>query len=732
VQGEERSVLKSVGGGAVVAIIEGRRCPTIAIGGSSRPAALNIQFAPQSFGTPGIGLLTMPEFKADQGRLSTRSGLEGKATSLPRSRMVPRLFETEVRRRPDVIAVSFENQQLTYGELNALANQLARLLLKQGVGPGVLVGLCMERSLRMVVSLLAILKAGGAYVPLDPAYPRARLASIVEDSHARLLLTGPRTSHLFPDVDSIVLCLDPDGSAFCEESDEDLPVKVGALDPAYMIFTSGSTGRPKGVRIPHRALVNILTSMREILGFTERDAMLGITTLSFDIAALEIFMPLITGARLRLVDREVAMDGTRLIEALSEPGITFLQATPATWRLLLEAGWQGKAELHMLCGGEALPRELANRLIGRGAALWNLYGPSETTIWSCAGKVEMGDGPVPIGRPVANTQIYILDDQLQRVPVGVPGELYIGGTGLADGYVNRPELTALSFVPDPFAGNGGGRLYRTGDLALYRSDGAIEFLGRIDQQVKISGFRIEVEEIEAVLREHAAVRDCVVTAQEDRLGEKRLVAYIVPGDRRRTPAASESTSGDTAEQLSIWRQVWDSEFQESADDPTFNIAGWKSSYTGETLPAEEVLESVEHTAARLLPICRDKVLEIGCGSGLLLWRIAPHCTAYVGTDFSTKAVDGLRRALGSSGRSVGQVTLLEREADDFSGFEAGQFDTVILNSVVQYFPNVAYLVRVFENALRVLRPGGTGADRVAERLRCYAASGSCVGILLRI
>lgn len=664
---------------------------------------------------------------ADQEQLQILSKSAGEVIALPHYRTVPRLFEVQVKRNPDAVAIAFESQQLTYRELNALANQLARFLSKQGVGPGVLVGLCMERSLEMVVSLLAILKVGGAYVPLDPSYPRARLAYIVDNTQLPVLLTHRRVQQTLPDVEARVLCLHPDWSVISDESDEDLAGTATALDLAYVIFTSGSTGRPKGVQIPHGALVNLLESMREILGFTHRDAILAVTTLSFDIAALEIFLPLTLGAKVQLVDRDVASDGTRLIEALNDPSITFLQATPVTWRLLLEAGWQGKAELTMLCGGEALPREMANRLLGRGAALWNLYGPTETTIWSSAAKVEPGEGPVSLGRPIANTQMYILDNNLRLASNGAPGELHIGGAGLARGYINHPELTAERFIPNPFQGHSGGRLYKTGDLARYRPDGSIEFLGRLDQQVKIRGFRVEVGEIEAVMRRHAGVQDCVITSHEDRPSEQRLVAYVVPVDRQPSGGVSDGTEQNTAEQLSIWRQVWETNYDgcENAVDPTFNIVGWNSSYNGQPIPRVEMLEWVERTIERLLPLCGEKVLEIGCGTGLLLWRIAPRCAAYFGTDFSVKALEGVRKLLGTHGHSYPQVTLLEREADDFCGFEDGHFDTIILNSVVQYFPSAAYFMRVIEGAVRVTRQGGTifvGDVRNLPLLEAFHAS----------
>ena len=531
--------------------------------------------------------------------------------------------------------------------------------------------------------------------------------------------------HALPDGAARVISLESNFTGLSAENAEDLPPSSAAEDPAYVIFTSGSTGKPKGVRIPHRALVNVVHSMAEILGFSERDAILGITTLSFDIAALEIFLPLTVGGTLRLASHEVASNGARLMQALEDPKITFLQATPAMWRLLLEAGWPGKPGLTMLCGGESLPRDLANRLLGMGAALWNLYGPTETTIWSCAAKVEPGDYPVPIGRPIAATQVYVLNDQLRPTPIGVPAELFIGGAGLADGYHNRPELTAEKFIRSPFEADQGGRIYRTGDLARYRPDGSLEFLGRIDQQVKIRGFRIELEEIEAVMREHEAVRDCVVVAHEDERADKRLVAYIVPAYRQFVQDTSGRAGSDLGEQLSTWRRVWDGQYEENAPDSTFDTAGWKSSYTGDGIPADEVRESVERTTERLVPLCGKHVLEIGCGAGLLVSRIAPRCTSFVGTDFSAKALDRLRSSLRLQEGPVPQLTLLEREAADFSGFEREQFDTVILNSIIQYFPNVDYLLRVFEGALSVVRPGGVifvGDVRSRPLLEAFHAS----------
>ena len=334
-------------------------------------------------------------------------------------------------------------------------------------------------------------------MPLDPAYPAERLAFMLEDARVSVVLTEEKLIDNLPECEARFLCVGTDRAEIDAYSDANLDVELAAANLAYVIYTSGSTGRPKGVQITHGALSNLLEAMRTLLPISERDTLLAVTTLSFDIAALEIFLPLIVGARVELVDREVAADGARLAARLDDSRITFLQATPATWRLLLEAGWQGRRAITMLCGGEALPRVLADRLIDKGAALWNVYGPTETTVWSSTWQVEAGEAAISIGSPIANTRFYVLDDQLRPVPVGIVGELFIGGAGLARGYRNRPGLTAERFIPDPFGKLEGGRLYRTGDLARWHAQGTLECLGRIDHQVKIRGFRVELGEIEA-------------------------------------------------------------------------------------------------------------------------------------------------------------------------------------------------------------------------------------------
>ncbi|HYH79200.1 MAG TPA: amino acid adenylation domain-containing protein, partial [Longimicrobium sp.] len=444
---------------------------------------------------------------------------------------VHELFEAQAARTPDAVAVVFEGESSTYAEMDGRANQLAHHLRGLGVGPGGRVALGLERGVEMVVALLAVLKTGAAYVPLDPAYPEDRLRYMLEDSAPAVLLTHQALSGRFGEMGIPILALDRDAGAWAGMP-RTSPGRGGVTPehPAYVIYTSGSTGRPKGVINLHRGVVNLLWSMRETVRVEPADRMLAVTTLAFDIAVLELFLPLFSGARVEIVSRQTSADPALLQAVIAAGGATLMQATPATWRLLVEGGWPGAPGLRALCGGEALPMELAVRLRERVGALWNVYGPTETTIWSCVAPVEpvTGDrGAVPIGAPVANTRAYVVDARGEPVPVGVAGELWIGGAGVAAGYLNRPDATAERFVADAFSAEPGARLYRTGDLARWRADGTLEFLGRTDFQVKVRGFRIELGEIEARLAEHAGVRQAVVAAREDVPGDTRLVGYYV-------------------------------------------------------------------------------------------------------------------------------------------------------------------------------------------------------------
>jgi amino acid adenylation domain-containing protein len=443
---------------------------------------------------------------------------------------IPRLIEEQARRTPTATALVFRGRAMSYDELNLRANQLAHYLRRLGVGPEVLVGICLERSFEMVVGLLGILKAGGAYVPIDPLYPPDRQAYMIQDSCAPVLLTQAKLAGGLAKTGPRVVALDTEWEEIAREPGENLESSAGPDNLAYVIYTSGSTGKPKGVEVCHRAVVNFLNSMRITPGIEEGDTLLSVTTLSFDIFGLELWLPLVTGAKTVIVSHQVAMDGTALAEAMLRNGATMMQATPSTWRLLLQSGWEGNPRLKILCGGEAWSQDLAKQLQPKCKTLWNMYGPTETTIWSAVQEV-LGDG-VLVGHPIANTQFYVVDSRLQPVPVGLPGELLIGGDGLARGYFNRPEFTSEKFIPDPFRADGNSRLYRTGDLVRYRADGLLEFLGRIDHQVKIRGFRIELGEIETALKRHAGVQQAVVVVREDTPNNQRLVAYFVSSDEQ--------------------------------------------------------------------------------------------------------------------------------------------------------------------------------------------------------
>jgi len=459
------------------------------------------------------------------------------ATQRPYSTLsVQQLFEQQAEKTPDAIAVRFGTQTLNYRHLNQQANQLAHYLRKHGVQPDVFVGIYTERHLSMLIGLLGILKAGGAYIPLDSVYPAQRLAFMLEDSQLRILVTQNSLLSQLPKSIETVICLDRDAHKIAQESSENLTNTTKLENLAYVIYTSGSTGKPKGVQVLQRGFVNFLLSMQHTFQFTTQDKFLAITTISFDIAGLELFFPLIIGAQVVLVPREVAIDGVQLIKIL--PEVTVMQATPATWRMLLAAGWQGKSALTLLCGGEPLTTELAEQLLARGSRLWNMYGPTETTVWSTCYPVpvtapaDANPGKIAewIGYPIENTQIYILDRYLQPVPIGVVGELYITGDGVARDYLQRDELTAEKFINNPFQTADDGmytaKLYQTGDLARYHDDGVLECLGRTDNQIKLRGFRIELGEIEATAAQHPQIQEVAVVIHEI-AGDKRLVAYVV-------------------------------------------------------------------------------------------------------------------------------------------------------------------------------------------------------------
>ncbi|ASU33854.1 non-ribosomal peptide synthetase [Mucilaginibacter xinganensis] len=443
----------------------------------------------------------------------------------PVEKALPFFINECAKKYPGKVAVKFNHSSFTYKELYESSNKLAKILIDNNIKTGDIVGLALDRSPEMIISLLAILKSGAAYIPLDPEYPKDRVEFMLEDSSAKILLTSKKYhSHFISNATEILI--EDAFEKFTDYTAEEPTIEVKGKDLAYVLYTSGSTGKPKGVQIRHFNLVNFLLSMQKAPGMTAVDKILAVTTISFDIAGLELYLPLISGAEITLTDSNTAKDGRILFDIVKNDGITFMQATPYTWRMMLEAGWEKKLPLKILCGGEALPKDLVSKLTSRTAQLWNMYGPTETTIWSTIKHIE-SDEEITIGKPIANTQVYIVDENLNNLTDGSIGELIIGGDGVAAGYLNRAELSAERFIDDPFSATSGSKMYRTGDLGKYSENGDIICLGRMDHQVKVRGYRIELEEIEHALAKEPDVKQAVVIAREDTAGDPRLVGYVV-------------------------------------------------------------------------------------------------------------------------------------------------------------------------------------------------------------
>lgn len=646
---------------------------------------------------------------------------------------IHQLIESRVEIAPGAIATVFKQEALSFRSLNRRANQLAHYLRRLGVGPDVIVGLDAERSLEMLIGQLAVLKAGGAYVPLSTQYPSSRLSQILSETQAPILLTRAQSSWQLSNTEVQVIRLDADWQLISGESDKN-PDNVTEIDNlAYVIYTSGTTGMPKGVMITHRGLTNHSLDIGLRYELRPDDRVLQFASLTFDAAAEEIFPTLLSGGAVILRTDEMLIShfGSKA-EAM---GITVLNLPPSYWREWVD---------QLLLGGDRVPSSLRLLVVGSekvpGAiyAAWrkvarddikclNAYGLTETTITSTiydcclsAAAVEEQDC-LPIGRPITDTQLYVLDEGLQPVNSGTTGQLYVGGAGLARGYLGLPALTAEKFIPNAFSDKPGERLYKTGDRACFMPDNNLEFLGRLDRQVKVRGFRVELQEIESVLARHPAVTTVVVTAHDESSGNTRLTGYVIS-----SPTSGNGPGTIESEQLSQWQVVHDDEVfnQNSAShDPTFNISGWNSSYDGLPISEEEMREWVDESVERILSLRPNRILEIGCGTGLLLFKLAPQCSRFIGTDFSSAALNYIRKQLQK--RPLDHVTLLERTADNFEELEENSLDAVVLNSVTQYFPTADYLARVLEGAARVIAPGGfifAGDIRSLPMLEAFHAS----------
>ncbi|MFF9314764.1 non-ribosomal peptide synthase/polyketide synthase [Streptomyces sp. NPDC014748] len=613
----------------------------------------------------------------------------------------PRMFAEQVAARPDAVALVHDDVRLTYAELDRRAARLAHALAARGAGPEQVVALAVPRSADMIVAQVAVMKAGAAYLPIDTDYPADRIAYMLDDARPVCLVTTAETvPDLPPGADPLVLDA-PETRAELAAHPAHAPSAADELTvahAAYVIYTSGSTGRPKGVVLSHAGVAKLVATQRERFGTGPHSRILQFASPSFDVAFWDLCLGLLSGGRLVVVPADRRVPGAPLADYAHEHAVTFMILPPALLAAMPD-------DVHLpptatlLAGTERVSPELVGRY-ARGRMMFNAYGPTEATTNSTLGLCDP-DAPagavVPIGVPDPGTRAYVLDARLRPVPAGVVGELYLGGAGLARGYLGRPALTAERFVADPF-GAPGERLYRTGDLVRWRSDGRLEFHGRVDSQIKIRGFRVEPGEIESVLRAHPAVDQAAVVVREDRPGDRRLAAYVVPC--LDAPAGADEAVAD-------WKDLHELLYSAAGSDGfEENFAGWNSMYDGLPIPLADLREWRDATVARIRGLRPRRVLEIGVGSGLLLSRIAPDCAEYWGTDLSEEAVRALRAQIDGAAELAGKVTLLARPAHDLTGLPEGHFDTVVVNSVVQYFPSAGYLTGVLRSAARLLAPGG--------------------------
>ncbi len=618
---------------------------------------------------------------------------------LPSNPCVHTLFEEQAARTPEAVALYYQDQIVTYAELNARSNQVAHHLIAMGAGAGTKIGLSIGRTPEMLIGMLGVLKAGAAYVPIDPVYPRGRQELIAEDSGLTVMITQQDLLSTISAPGVTMLCLDSDWPAIAERPQINPGLAIGGDALFCVFYTSGSTGRPKGVMDHHLGVLNYFVWMNAVLPPDVYAGVALVASICFDLSLLEIFAPLTCGGAIVMAENLLALPTLPAREK-----ITFINAVASAMGTLLRVDGVPPSVRHVVLAGEAVPNKVVQDLyrLGHIEAVHNWWGPTETTILSTAYLCERdATRNPPIGKPIFNTTTYIVDEAMQIVPVGTSGELCVGGAGVTHGYWNRPDLSADRFVANPF---GEGRIYRTGDLARYLPDGNIEFLGRMDFQVKVRGYRIELGEVESALEKHPAVDQAVVLALPDANGDSRLVSYLLanPDELDRLAAAQDAT-----EQVAVGGNVYDEAYRQASvsDDPTFNINGWISSYTDEPIPEPEMREWVAGTVDRILAFKPRHVLEIGCGTGLFTVRLAPHCETYAALDPAPAGLDNIR-SLQKTMPALAHVTLYERFADQLQGFEPASFDTIIINSVIQLFPDFAYLRLVVDKMLTLVRPGG--------------------------
>lgn len=626
-----------------------------------------------------------------------------KGKGSPTERYFHQIFEAQVQQTPTAIAIVSSQGSLTYQDLNHKAEVVAQTLRDRGVQLESLVGLCVERSADLVIGILGIHKAGGAYVPIDPNYPRDRIQFILHDTQVAILLTQSWLADAIFSASVQVLCLDQPPEPWPLPSElQDTPAPTSD-QLAYVIYTSGSTGTPKGVLLTHRGLCNVVEAQRQVFQASCTSRILQFSSLSFDASIFEIALAFGSGGTLYIPPVQLP----DLVQYLKGNAITHALLTPAVLTVIPYAELPDLKVL--ITGGEACSSAVVDRWAAN-RRFFNAYGPTETTIWATVAELYPGDHSRIIGRPIPNIQVYVLDAGSNLVPVGIPGELYISGIGLARGYLNRPELTAERFISNPFQDREESPttwLYQTGDRALYRPDGTIEFLGRVDTQIKLRGFRVELGEVETALRRHPAIQEAAVVPTEEPSHEMLLIAYFsITSFKRLCDHQVQQTVLESLQRqrLHHWQTLYNQTYQSSLPNPQFDITGWNSSYTGEPFSLEQMQEWMNDRVGRILALKPKRVLEIGCGTGLLLFQIAPHCEEYVGTDFSPVSLQAIQNQL--EVLDLSQVRLLHRMATDWEGVEPAAFDVVILNSIVQYFPSQDYLMQVLESALQAVAAGG--------------------------
>ncbi|BFH69597.1 non-ribosomal peptide synthetase [Paenibacillus dendritiformis] len=681
-----------------------------------------IQFIRSALSAPdrAIGRLDLMEEGERERMLQRSAAIEATAAA---SEGIHRQFERNAALYPNNVALKWNEAVWTYRELNAYANRLARHLLQSGAEPGQFIGLCMYRSPYLIAGILAILKAGCAYVPLDPAYPEERIRWMLSDSGCALLLVDEETR----DVVAFRSCTRINAAALPEDpssdSASDLSVVVNESDLAYMIYTSGSTGKPKGVLVEHGSVNRLFAATRRLFGFHAEDVWTLYHSCAFDFSVWEIWGALLHGGSLVIVPAGVTRSFEDFYRLLARERVTVLNQTPSAFKQLIHveqhAGFEEAGELslrYIIFGGEALELQSLRpwfRLHGdRRPQLINMYGITEITVHATFRPITLEDldagaGSV-IGAPLPDLEAYILDEHGQPVPLGVPGELYIGGRGVARGYWNREELTRERFIANPFASVSAcgprARLYRSGDLARWTAAGEIEYLGRRDEQVKVRGYRIELGEIESAVSDHELVSQSVVVAERNEHGDAQLTCYVIP--HKNELHAHGTLRQFKGELVERWETVFDSYYAKGNEheDKTFHIVGWNDTYTGLPIPAVEMEEWTSETVERILKYRPKRVLEIGCGTGLLLFRIAPSCESYIGTDLSENAIEYVSSHLHLLGENRHKVSLFKCNAHELP--DVDQVDMVILNSVVQYFPDVSYLNEVLQHVAGKLKPGG--------------------------